>query len=100
MLIVFVLLQAKTPEDAAQGLVFMKEMMELTQQQNAQSVTQLQAVFFEIGDQQYQILKAGPSHFSPELTDDNSVKQKAVLAEPYRLCSGELYSTLPGAYTE
>lgn len=81
---------AKTPEDAAQGLVFMKEMMELTQQQNANQVTQLQAVFYETEDGgQYEILKAGPSHFSPELTDDNSVKQRAVLAEPYRLCSGE-----------
>lgn len=70
----------------------MKEMMELTQQQqqqNGNSITQLQAVFYETEDNQIEILKAGPSHFSPELTEDNSVKQKAVLAQPYRLCTGE-----------
>lgn len=83
--------QAKTPEDAAQGLVFMKEMMELTQQQQQESnsITALQAVFFETEDNQFEVLKAGPSHFSPELTDEKSVKQKVVLAQPYRLCSGE-----------
>lgn len=64
--------------------------MELTQQQQQESnsITALQAVFYETEDNQLEVLKAGPSHFSPELTDEKSVKQKAVLARPYRLCSG------------
>lgn len=85
----FVRLQAKTPEDAAQGLVFMKEMMELTNQQSANPITQVQAVFYETGPSQYEVLNAGPSHFSPELTEENSVKQKAVFAKPFQMCSGE-----------
>lgn len=84
-----VCLQAKSPEDAERGLLFMQEMVELTKQQNLNTITQLQAVYYLKDDKSFEILKAGPSHFSPELTDDNSVHKKAVLAEPIRLCSGE-----------
>ncbi|XP_059621126.1 ER degradation-enhancing alpha-mannosidase-like protein 3 [Phlebotomus argentipes] len=78
---------AKSPEDAERGLVFMQEMVELSKQQAASPTMQLQAVFFKKPDGSYEILKAGPSHFSPELTDDQSVHQKAVLTEPLRLCA-------------
>uniref|UniRef100_A0A6B2EDQ8 alpha-1,2-Mannosidase n=1 Tax=Phlebotomus kandelakii TaxID=1109342 RepID=A0A6B2EDQ8_9DIPT len=78
---------AKSPEDAERGLLFMQEMVELSKQQAASPTMQLQAVFFKKSDGSYEILKAGPSHFSPELTDDQSVQQKAVLAEPIRLCA-------------
>lgn len=83
-------MQAKTPEDAARGLIFIQEMVELSKHTNLDGITQLQAVYYIDEDKNYEILKAGPSHFSPELTDEKSIKEKAVFAIPYRLCSGGL----------
>lgn len=34
-----------------------------------------------------EVLMAGPSHFSKELMGDDSVRQKLIFAEPFRLCS-------------
>lgn len=80
-------LQAKTPEDAEKGLLFMKEIVELSKTQLSTSVAELQAVFFKRPSGGMEILMAGPSHFSKELTGTESIQRKVVYAEPFRLCS-------------
>ncbi|XP_055308120.1 ER degradation-enhancing alpha-mannosidase-like protein 3 isoform X2 [Sitodiplosis mosellana] len=78
---------AKTPEDAEKGLLFMKEIVELSKSQVATSIAELQAVFFKKESGGIELLMAGPSHFSKELTGNESIQRKVVLAEPFRLCS-------------
>lgn len=77
---------AKSPEDAERGLVFMQEMVELSKS-NAIPKTQLQEVSFQRNDEELQVLKAGPSHFGPELTGDMSISQRAVFATPSKVCT-------------
>ncbi|KAJ6634826.1 ER degradation-enhancing alpha-mannosidase-like protein 3 [Pseudolycoriella hygida] len=79
---------AKSPEDAEKGLLFMQEMLELSKSQTVSQLTELQAVFFSTGKEDgIEVIMAGPSHFSPELVGENSVRQKVVYAEPIKLCS-------------
>lgn len=80
-------LQAKTPEDAEKGLLFMKEIVELSKSTVATSMAELQAVFFKKETGGMEILMAGPSHFSKELIDNESIQRKITIAEPFRLCS-------------
>lgn len=77
---------AKSPEDAERGLVFMQEMVELSKS-NAIPKTQLQEVSFQRNGDELQVLKAGPSHFGPELTGDMSISQRAVFSNPSKLCT-------------
>ena len=86
---VYFYFQAKTPEDAEKGLLFMKEIVELSKSQVATSIAELQAVFFKKDSTEggIELLLAGPSHFSKELTGNESIKRKVVLAQPFRLCS-------------
>lgn len=65
----------------------MKEIVELSKSQLSTSVAELQAVFYKKGDGHMEILMAGPSHFSKELTGTESIQRIAVFAEPIRLCS-------------
>ncbi len=82
-------LKAKSPEDAEKGLLFMQEMLELSKSQTVSQMTELQAVFFSIdNDESIEVIMAGPSHFSPELIGANSVHQRVVYANPLKLCSG------------
>lgn len=81
------ILQAKSPEDAEKGLLFMKEIVELSKTQLSTSVAELQAVFFKKPNGGLEILMAGPSHFSKELTGSESIQRTAIFAEPFRMCS-------------
>lgn len=66
----------------------MKEIVELSKSQIASSIAELQAVFFKKGGTGgIELLLAGPSHFSKELTGNESIQRKVVVAEPFRLCS-------------
>lgn len=67
----------------------MKEIVELSKSQVTSSIAELQAVFFpkKPGDTELSVLMAGPSHFSKELTGNESIQRKVSLAEPFRLCS-------------
>lgn len=65
----------------------MKEIVELSKTQLSTSVAELQAVFFKKPNGGLEILMAGPSHFSKELTGSESIQRTAVFAEPFRLCS-------------
>lgn len=47
----------------------------------------LQTVFFKRVDGKMEILMAGPSHFSKELTGDEFIQEKVVYAKPFRLCT-------------
>lgn len=65
----------------------MKEIVELSKSQLSTSVAELQAVFFKKPNGAVEILMAGPSHFSKELSGSESIQRPAVFAEPFRLCS-------------
>lgn len=77
---------AKSPEDAERGLVFMQEMVELSKS-NTIPKTQLQEVSFQGPKGESRALKAGPSHFGPELTGDMTVVQRVVFANPSKVCT-------------
>lgn len=66
----------------------MKEIVELSKSQVATSIAELQAVFFKKSESGgIELLMAGPSHFSKELTGNESIQRKVAYAEPFRLCS-------------
>lgn len=48
-------------------------------------------MYFLAGHHFYEVLKAGPSHFSPQLTGENYIIQEAAIADPIRLCSGMFF---------
>ncbi|XP_058820118.1 ER degradation-enhancing alpha-mannosidase-like protein 3 [Topomyia yanbarensis] len=77
---------AKSPEEAERGLIFMQEMVELSKS-NTIPKTQLQAVSFRRPSEEPQILKAGPSHFGPELTGDMMISQRGVFVSPSKVCT-------------
>lgn len=79
-------IQAKSPEDAEKGLEFIKELVELSKSNIAASVADVQAVFFKKETGGVEILAAGTSHFSKELTDNESIQRKAIHAVPINLC--------------
>lgn len=79
--------QAKSPVDAERGLLFMQEMMELSKQPTINVPTELQAVFYRNPDNSYEILLAGPSHFSPELRNEEALRQRLAYAQPFTLCA-------------
>lgn len=82
---------AKSPEDAERGLIFMQEMIELSKT-NSLPATELQAISYKVvidGTlEKLEILSAGPSHFGPELVADQAVTSTAVYADPLKLCTG------------
>lgn len=66
----------------------MQEMLDLSKQPMTQQPTEVQAVFYRKVDETYEILMAGPSHFSPELRDEEAIRQQLVYAKPFTLCTG------------
>lgn len=46
-----------------------------------------QAVYFKKPDDTFEILMAGPSHFSPELIGEKAVRERIIYADPLMLCS-------------
>ncbi|XP_075149717.1 ER degradation enhancer, mannosidase alpha-like 2 isoform X2 [Haematobia irritans] len=84
--------KAKSPEEGEMGLQFMQEMLELTKLQSLNQLAQLQAVAYSVDDKgnEWTALMAGPSHFSPELTEVEFVESEIVLAEPIKACDDQL----------
>lgn len=79
---------AKSPEDGEMGLLFMQEMLQLTNLQSLNQLAQIQAVAFKADDSEdWTALMAGPSHFSPEIFSGEFVEAEVVIAEPLRGCS-------------
>lgn len=65
----------------------MKEIVELSKSNVASSMSELQAVFFKKENGGLEVLMAGPSHFSKELTGNESIQRQIIVANPLRLCS-------------
>ncbi len=64
--------QAKSTEDAEEGLLFMQEMIELSKQQSNQQDTPPKIVSFEVGNTK-KLLFAGPAQFGRQLIEGFSV---------------------------
>ena len=60
-------LQAKTSEDAEEGLLFMQEMIDLSKMQQSQPETPPRIVSFE-SENTKKLLFAGPAQFGRQLT--------------------------------
>jgi mannosidase alpha-like ER degradation enhancer 3 len=75
---VLFVLQARTPTDAEEGLLFMQEMVELAKSQSQLPDTPPQAVTFTVkgaGDSEEKrvVISAGPAHFGRELRGNDQV---------------------------
>lgn len=82
--------QAKTTEDAEEGLVFMQEMVEISRNSAAQPDNPPRIVTFQSlqpdGITRDVILKAGPAQFGLDLKDDVKVTARLVVGDPFRMC--------------
>lgn len=69
----------------------MQEMVELSKVQSQQPDALPQAVSFVMRDSSHierkMIVRAGPSHFGPELQGDQKVTGHVVFAQPFRVCN-------------
>ncbi|XP_043278333.1 ER degradation-enhancing alpha-mannosidase-like protein 3 [Venturia canescens] len=80
---------ARTAQDAEEGLLFMQEMVELSKKQSEQSEPRAQSVTFMKNDEKPPrevILRAGPAHFGPRLVDDKKVTGIVEFADPAEAC--------------
>lgn len=82
--------QARTTEDAEEGLLFMQEMVELSRTASSQPDNPPRSVSFRVhqsgGPARDVILKAGPAQFGLELKDDIKVAAPVVIGKPFRMC--------------
>lgn len=62
--------QAKSVKDGEEGLLFMKEMVELSKSQTSDTLPQ--TVSF-VSNGQKTVVNAGPAHFGRQLRGDNKV---------------------------
>lgn len=76
---------AKTPQDAEEGLLFMKEMIELSKSQSQQHETYPVIVSFGKSAHLKVALLAGPAHFGADMRNQK-VTGKVVLANPSLAC--------------
>lgn len=69
----------------------MQEMVELSKIQSQQPDALPQAVSFLMRDssgiERKMTVRAGPSHFGPELRNEESVKAAVIFAQPFRVCN-------------
>ncbi|XP_057333329.1 ER degradation-enhancing alpha-mannosidase-like protein 3 [Microplitis mediator] len=79
---------AKSMEDAEEGLIFMQEMVELNRKQTQESDKQRLALMIRRTDiDKESILLGGPAQFGLQLTGSVKVTGKPVLTEPKEACS-------------
>lgn len=92
---------AKTPQDAEEGFLFMQEMIELSKMKNQDQETRPVLITFtnpssNKNQPPLQVtLSAGPSQFGPDLTD-KKVSAKVVLANPSLACEEITNDSLKG----
>lgn len=69
----------------------MQEMVELSKVQSQQPDALPQSVSFMMRDsngvERKMVIRAGPSHFGPELRNDENVKAPVIFAQPFRVCN-------------
>ncbi|XP_040574557.1 ER degradation-enhancing alpha-mannosidase-like protein 3 [Lepeophtheirus salmonis] len=76
---------AKSPEDAEEGLLFMQEIIEISKT----SITDVQprvVTFYNNEEKRMEKIYAGPAQFGKELSNGYKAKGKAVVASPYKAC--------------
>lgn len=82
--------QAKTTDDAEEGLVFMQEMVEISRSASSQPDNPPRIVSFQSqradGIVREVVLKAGPAQFGLDLKDDVKVTASLVIGMPFRMC--------------
>lgn len=79
---------AKTPQDAEEGLLFMQEMVELSKSQTQQTETKPVLVTFvkpNTKPPQKVTLLSGPAHFGADLKNEK-ITGKVILANPSLAC--------------
>ena len=89
--------QAKTTDDAEEGLLFMQEMVEISRSASSQPDNPPRVVTFRTtttgqgraaGVKERQvILKAGPAQFGLDLKDGVKVSGQLVVGQPFRMCT-------------
>jgi len=80
---------AKSPDDAEEGLLFMQEMIELSKQQASQAESPPKLLTYFI-DGVGAVLQAGPAQFGKELINGVKVTGEVVLANSLKACGGSL----------
>lgn len=82
--------QAKTTEDAEEGLLFMQEMVEISRSASSQPDNPPRIVSFQAqqvdGTIRDVVLKAGPAQFGLDLKDDVKVVARLAIGKPFRMC--------------
>lgn len=82
--------QAKSTEDAEEGLLFMQEMVEISRSASSQPDNPPRIVSFQArqpdGIAKDVVLKAGPAQFGLDLKDDVKVVAHLAIGKPFRMC--------------
>lgn len=82
--------QAKSTEDAEEGLLFMQEMVEISRSASSQPDNPPRIVSFQArqpdGIAKDVVLKAGPAQFGLDLKDDVKVVAQLAIGKPFRMC--------------
>lgn len=82
--------QAKTTDDAEEGLLFMQEMVEISRTASSQPDNPPRMVSFQArgqdGTYKEVVLKAGPAQFGLDLKDDVKVVARLAIGKPFRMC--------------
>lgn len=82
--------QAKTSEDAEEGLLFMQEMVEISRSTSSQPDNPPRIVSFQkrqsSGTVKDVVLKAGPAQFGLDLKADIKVMARLAIGKPFRMC--------------
>ncbi|KAL0280067.1 UNVERIFIED_CONTAM: hypothetical protein PYX00_001470 [Menopon gallinae] len=76
---------ARSSADANEGLLFMQEMLEISQAQKQMAEKAPLSVLFELNGQTT-VISAGPAHFGRYLQKGTKVTGKVGIAEPLRAC--------------
>ncbi|XP_063982642.1 ER degradation-enhancing alpha-mannosidase-like protein 3 [Diachasmimorpha longicaudata] len=77
---------ARTVQDAEEGLMFMQEMVELNRRQTQDDGTRPQTVTLVKADGKEMNLIGGPAQFGPKLRGEKKIVGKPVLVEPSQAC--------------
>lgn len=81
--------QARSAKDAEEGLIFMREMTELSEKSTASFKVEVEGVAL-ISSKPLKVISAGPAHFGLELTGEVKVVGSATFANPLKACGSLL----------
>eukprot|EP00096_Caligus_rogercresseyi_P008881 TRINITY_DN2893_c0_g2_i1.p1 TRINITY_DN2893_c0_g2~~TRINITY_DN2893_c0_g2_i1.p1 ORF type:complete len:862 (-),score=266.40 TRINITY_DN2893_c0_g2_i1:1746-4331(-) len=84
---------AKSPEDAEEGLLFMQEIIDISKSGSSPDVAPRVVSYYNSDKGTTEKIHAGPAQFGKELINGFKAKGKAVIAYPYKAC-GELENAM------